>query len=144
MQKTSDIINNSVQEPAHLKTNTPKRLPLIYRGFCPIQILYCAAFSPFSRHCTIMASNHVNQDDLSDSSSASDPLDTRNDEGWEDVEPDEESITVVSLFDERTFPDAASMLAYCRDHHDFDIWRLRQQFGTLKYPLLMSHESCQY
>ncbi|KAI1616859.1 protein arginine N-methyltransferase 3 [Exophiala viscosa] len=75
-----------------------------------------------------MASNHIERDDVSDSSSASDPLDTRNDEGWEDVEPDEESITVVSLFDKRTFPDAASMLTYCRDNHDFDIWRLRQQF----------------
>lgn len=78
-----------------------------------------------------MASNHVERDDISDSSSVSDPLDTRNDEGWEDVEPDEESITVVSLFDQRTFPDASSMLVYCRDHHDFDIWRLRQEFGTL-------------
>ncbi|KAK4943926.1 Ribosomal protein arginine N-methyltransferase rmt3 [Elasticomyces elasticus] len=75
-----------------------------------------------------MASNHIERDDLSDSSSASDPLDTRNDEGWEDVEPDEESITVVSLFDERTFSDAKSMLAYCRDNHSFDIWRLRKEF----------------
>ncbi|KIV79927.1 hypothetical protein PV11_07466 [Exophiala sideris] len=75
-----------------------------------------------------MASNHIERDDLSDSSSASGPLDTRNDEGWEDVEPDEESITVVSLFDQQTFPNAKSMLAYCRDNHSFDIWQLRQEF----------------
>ncbi|EXJ87857.1 protein arginine N-methyltransferase 3 [Capronia coronata CBS 617.96] len=65
-------------------------------------------------------------DDVSDSSSVSDPLDTRDDEGWEDVEPDEETVTVLSLFDEETFPDARSMLLYCRDHHGFDIWKLRQ------------------
>jgi protein arginine N-methyltransferase 3 len=59
----------------------------------------------------------------------SDPLDTTNDEGWEDVEQDEESITVVSLFDDKIFPDAAGMLAYCRDSYGFDIWKLRQDFG---------------
>ncbi len=46
----------------------------------------------------------VDLGDVSDSSSLSDPLDTRNDEGWEDVEQDEEPTTVVSLFEERTFP----------------------------------------
>ncbi|KIX03334.1 uncharacterized protein Z518_06886 [Rhinocladiella mackenziei CBS 650.93] len=66
------------------------------------------------------------RDHASESSSFSDPLDTRNDEGWEDVEQDEEPITIVSLFDERTFPDAKSMLVYCREHGDFDIWKLRQ------------------
>jgi protein arginine N-methyltransferase 3 len=73
----------------------------------------------------------VDLDDASDSSSLSDPLDTRNDEGWEDVEQDEEPITVVSLFDEKTFPDARSMLSYCRDHHGFDMWKLRQDFGEI-------------
>lgn len=73
------------------------------------------------------ANDHL--EDLSDTSSASDPLDTRNDEGWEDVEQDEESIIVVSLFDDRTFPDAKEMLKYCRDTHGFDIWKLKQNFG---------------
>jgi protein arginine N-methyltransferase 3 len=68
-------------------------------------------------------------DGASDSSSTSDPLDTRNDEGWEDVENEEESIAVTSLFDERIFPSAQAMLAYCRDNHGFDIWKLRQEFG---------------
>ncbi|KAL2410461.1 Ribosomal protein arginine N-methyltransferase rmt3 [Exophiala dermatitidis] len=75
--------------------------------------------------------------DLSDSSSSSDPLDTMDDEGWEDVEPDEESVTVLSLFDDKTFPDARTMLAYSRDQHGFDIWKLRKDFdldflGTIK------------
>lgn len=79
-----------------------------------------------------MAPSPANQqpEDLSDTSSVSDPLDTRNDEGWEDVEQDEESITVVSLFDDRTFPDAKEMLEYCRDNYGFDIWKLRQELGN--------------
>ncbi|KAJ9639268.1 Ribosomal protein arginine N-methyltransferase rmt3 [Knufia peltigerae] len=76
-----------------------------------------------------MAPRNVEPDNVSDSSSSSDPLDTRNDEGWEDVEQDEEPITVVSLFDEKTFPDASSMLTYCRDNHNFDIWKIRQTLG---------------
>lgn len=76
-----------------------------------------------------MAPKNVEPDSLSDSSSSSDPLDTRNDEGWEDVEQDEEPITVISLFDEKTFSDASSMLTYCRDNYNFDIWNLRQELG---------------
>ncbi|EXJ86827.1 protein arginine N-methyltransferase 3 [Capronia epimyces CBS 606.96] len=70
--------------------------------------------------------DHVS--DSSSSSSISDPLDTRDDDGWEDLEPDEESISVLSLFDKQIFPDAKSMLSYCREHHGFDIWKLRQDF----------------
>lgn len=68
-------------------------------------------------------------EELSDSSSNSDPLDTTNDEGWEDVENDEESVSVKSLFDDKMFPNAQSMLTDCRDNHNFDIWKLRQEFG---------------
>lgn len=68
-------------------------------------------------------------EELSDSSSTSDPLDPTNDEGWEDVENDEESISIKSLFGDRIFPNAQSMLADCRDSYNFDIWKLRQDFG---------------
>lgn len=78
--------------------------------------------------------------DLSDSSSSSDPLDTMDDEGWEDVEPDEESATVLSLFDDKTFPDARSMLSYSRDQHGFDIWKLRKDFG--EFPPPHAHVLC--
>ncbi|KAH0832527.1 hypothetical protein AYO21_10659 [Fonsecaea monophora] len=68
-------------------------------------------------------------DSDSDTSSLSDPLDTTNDEGWEDIEQDEEPLTIISLLDEATFPDAQSMLAHCRDTHGLDIWKLRQEFA---------------
>lgn len=76
-----------------------------------------------------MASSKPLEDDMSDTSSISDPLDTRDDEGWEDMEKDEESLTIVSLFDEKTFPDARSMLTFCRDNHGFDVWKIKQNLG---------------
>jgi hypothetical protein len=54
---------------------------------------------------------------LSDSSSS----DTSDEAGWVDVESDsEEKLTIVSLFDGATFPDAESMMAYCKEKFDFD------------------------
>jgi hypothetical protein len=71
-------------------------------------------------------------DDRSESeseSSLSDILDQRNEEGWEDVEDDTEAITVVSLFDNQTFTSAKEMLAHCKSSHEFDIWKVRSDFG---------------
>jgi protein arginine N-methyltransferase 3 len=59
-------------------------------------------------------------------SSVTDPLNNRNDEGWEDVEPDDEPLTVVSLFDDKTFPNVVDMLHYCRDKYNFDVWTIRK------------------
>lgn len=68
--------------------------------------------------------------DADSDSSSSDILDQRNEEGWEDVEDDTEAITVVSLFDDKTFPSAKEMLTYCKDSHGFDIWKVRSELGT--------------
>lgn len=68
-------------------------------------------------------------DELSDSSSITDPLDTRDDEGWEDVEQDEEQLTLVSLFDSETFSDPRRLLESAREKHGFDIWGLRKNHG---------------
>lgn len=40
---------------------------------------------------------------------------------WLDVEPDEESITIVSLLDSQTFPSWTEMLNHCKQSHDFDL-----------------------
>jgi len=66
---------------------------------------------------------------LSESESEADGLDDIDDAGWEDVEPDEESMTVVSLFDSATFPDLDSMFAYCREKYDFDFMATRARLG---------------
>lgn len=68
-------------------------------------------------------------DNQSDSSS-SDILDRRNEEGWEDVEDDTEILTVVSLFDDKTFSSAKEMLNHCKSNYDFDIWKVRSDLGT--------------
>ncbi|KAH7040087.1 S-adenosyl-L-methionine-dependent methyltransferase [Microdochium trichocladiopsis] len=66
-------------------------------------------------------------DPLSDSESSS--IGSRaDDEGWDDVEADEEeSVEVVSLLDDRVFPDVLSMLAYCKEKHSFDFLAVRQK-----------------
>lgn len=60
---------------------------------------------------------------LSDSESD----DSRDEEGWNDVEEDEETQEVISLLDDRVFPDVISMLAYCKDKHNFDFLGVRQR-----------------
>ncbi|SPO00487.1 related to protein arginine N-methyltransferase 3 [Cephalotrichum gorgonifer] len=39
---------------------------------------------------------------------------------WQDLESDVEPLNIVSLFDDKTFPDAKSMLEYCREKYGFD------------------------
>ncbi|KAI1110134.1 S-adenosyl-L-methionine-dependent methyltransferase [Nemania sp. NC0429] len=67
----------------------------------------------------------VNENSPSDSESD----DSRDDEeGWNDVEEDdEETSEVISLLDDRVFPDVISMLAHCKDKHSFDFLGVRQR-----------------
>ncbi|UNI19728.1 Type I protein arginine methyltransferase [Purpureocillium takamizusanense] len=56
---------------------------------------------------------------------------------WLDVEPDEEAVSVVSLFDSKTFSSLQEMLSYCLHHYGFDfkdnLARLRLDFlGAVK------------
>ncbi|KAJ3578001.1 hypothetical protein NPX13_g2565 [Xylaria arbuscula] len=54
--------------------------------------------------------------------------DSRDEEGWNDVEEDEEETPeVISLLDDRVFPDVISMLAHCKDKHNFDFLAVRQK-----------------
>lgn len=64
------------------------------------------------------------EDPVSDSESS----DSREDEeGWNDVEEDEETQEVISLLDDRVFPDVVTMLAHCKEAHKFDFLALRQR-----------------
>ena len=66
------------------------------------------------------------RDPISDSESS----DSReeDEEGWNDVEQDEEETQeVISLLDDRVFPDVMSMLAHCKDAYGFDFLALRQR-----------------
>lgn len=58
--------------------------------------------------------------------------DSEGSEGWNDVnEGDDEleSLEIVSLLDDKVFPDAASMLAHCKDKHNFDFVATRDRLG---------------
>ncbi|EER42230.1 type I ribosomal protein arginine N-methytransferase Rmt3 [Histoplasma capsulatum H143] len=63
------------------------------------------------------------------SSSTSDPLDLSKDEGWDDVELDEESEPVISLFSDKVFPDARAMLNDCKENFHFDLVRVQKDLG---------------
>lgn len=60
--------------------------------------------------------------------SESDDSDSRDSEGWNDAEDDEEETPeVISLLDDRVFPDVMSMLAHCKEKHSFDFLGIRQK-----------------
>ncbi|KAK2768181.1 hypothetical protein FQN54_000033 [Arachnomyces sp. PD_36] len=61
-------------------------------------------------------------------SSTSDPLDLADDEGWEDVAPEEEeSQPIVSLFSQEIFPDVRSMLKECKEKFNFDFVEVQRE-----------------
>lgn len=64
-----------------------------------------------------------------DSHSVSGSSDTSNEEGWEDVEADEESQPVVGLFSEQVYPDARTMLKECKEKYNFDLLKIQKDFG---------------
>lgn len=58
--------------------------------------------------------------------------DSEGSEGWNDVnegDDEMESLDIVSLFDDKVFPDAASMLAYCKEKFSFDFVATRDRLG---------------
>jgi protein arginine N-methyltransferase 3 len=67
----------------------------------------------------------------SGASSNSSLLDPQADEGWEDVEPEEEeTLPVVSFFSNDTFPDAKSMIEDCKQRYNFDFVGAQKQLGS--------------
>jgi hypothetical protein len=73
-------------------------------------------------------------DDYSDSDSASDSLNPVNDdEGWEDVEPEEETQAVVGLFSADVYPDVRAMLKDTRERYNFDLVKVQKDLGVLSF-----------
>lgn len=63
-------------------------------------------------------------------SNTSEPVDYRNEDGWADIEQDVESLTFVSLFDDKTFTDLHELLRYCQVQYNFDLWNVRKTLGV--------------
>ncbi|CRG92620.1 protein arginine N-methyltransferase 3 [Talaromyces islandicus] len=67
-------------------------------------------------------------DSYSDSDSASDILNPANDEGWEDVEPEDDSQPVVGLFSADVYPDVRVMLRETKERYNFDLVKVQKEF----------------
>lgn len=65
----------------------------------------------------------------SGSSETSDILDMKDEEGWEDAEPDNEVTQFISLLDSEVFTDITSMLDHCKAKYQFDFLEIRQNLG---------------
>jgi protein arginine N-methyltransferase 3 len=73
----------------------------------------------------------------SGSSENSDILDMKNDDGWEDAEPDEEETPFISLLDDEVFMDIYAMLNHCKEKYNCDFLEIRQRlaldfYGSIK------------
>ena len=69
------------------------------------------------------------KDEDTRSTASSEDSDVSNEEGWEDVEPDDESQPIVGLFSDKIYPDVNAMLQEAKDKHDFDLRRIQKEFG---------------
>ena len=78
----------------------------------------------------------VSRRDSSSSSSteAANHVDLNPDIEWHDVSEDEESVEIVSLFDDRTFPNVQGMLAHCKNERGFDFEEVVRRFGRYVSP----------
>jgi protein arginine N-methyltransferase 3 len=65
----------------------------------------------------------------SGSSDASDILDMKDEEGWEDAEPDVEETQFISLMDDEVFTDLTQMLDHCKAKHNLDFLEIRSRLG---------------
>lgn len=65
----------------------------------------------------------------SSGSETSDVLNLKDDEGWEDIEPEDEEQKILSLLDHEVFQDVASMLAHCKEKYNFDFLKIRDNFA---------------
>jgi protein arginine N-methyltransferase 3 len=62
-------------------------------------------------------------------SETSDVLSLKYDEGWEDVEHEEDQEKIVSLLDHEVFPNVTAMLAHCKEKYNFDFLKIRDNFA---------------
>lgn len=65
----------------------------------------------------------------SSGSSEGDILDLKDDEGWEDAEPEVDEETFISLLDDEVFTDLTSMLEHCKTRYNFDFLQIRQKLA---------------
>lgn len=75
--------------------------------------------------------HHVGEDGASESESELDSLNNiEHDEGWEDIEPDDENQPVVGLFTSEVYPNVRAMLNDTKTRYGFDLVKVQKTLGT--------------
>lgn len=64
--------------------------------------------------------------DTSDTSSTNDG----GDDGWEDVEPEDESQSIIGLFSDDIYPDVRSLLKDTKERYSFDLAKVQKDLGV--------------
>lgn len=70
------------------------------------------------------------RDEDTRSTASSEGSDVSDEEGWQDVEPEDESEPIVGLFTDKIYPDVNAMLQETKDKYDFDLQRIQKEFGV--------------
>lgn len=68
--------------------------------------------------------------DVDRDSVTSDDSDATDEEGWEDLEPDDETQPVIGLFSDKVYPDVRSMLKESKDKNGFDLRKIQKELGV--------------
>lgn len=68
--------------------------------------------------------------DVDRDSVTSDDSDATDEEGWEDLEPDDETQPVIGLFSDKVYPDARSMLKESKNKNGFDLRKIQKELGV--------------
>lgn len=58
--------------------------------------------------------------------------DLSEEDGWQDANPDEDvedEVAVISLVDDRVFPNALQMIEHCKANHSLDFLAIRDRLG---------------
>ncbi|PHH83905.1 hypothetical protein CDD83_2841 [Cordyceps sp. RAO-2017] len=82
---------------------------------------------------------------ISPQTSVCDDSQCSDESGWLDLEPDEEAVRFVSMFDSESFETLETMLSYCQQHHGFDLVATihRLQLDFLGAAKLVNYIRCQ-
>ena len=70
------------------------------------------------------------EDKLRRGSSASEDSELSNEEGWEDVEQEDDSQPVVGLFTDQVYGDSRAMLKDAKEKHNFDLQKIQKDLGV--------------
>lgn len=76
------------------------------------------------------ASLDVPSDARSDISDGTSSTNDGGDDGWEDIEPEDESQSIIGLFSDDIYPDVRSLLKDTKERYNFDLAKVQKDLGV--------------